>query len=68
MIMCATVTGTEDGRLLVMNEANQQEVTVNTCCTNFNQGERVKIIYNGMMTFSLPPQITAKKIIRLNCN
>lgn len=65
MIMCAEVTGVEDGRLMVTDSSSQQEVAVNTRCLDFNKGERVKICYNGIMTMSLPPQISAYSIIRM---
>lgn len=65
MIMCAEVTGSENGRLMVVDSASQQEVAVNTNCLNFNKGDKVKIIYNGIMTMSIPPQISADRIIRM---
>ncbi|MCM1133752.1 MAG: YobA family protein [Ruminococcus flavefaciens] len=67
MIMCATVSCVEDNRLMVINNNTQQEVAVNTNCLDFEQGDRVKIIYNGIMTMSIPPQINARRIIKLNC-
>lgn len=67
MIMCATVVGIQDGGILVTNNADGQEVIVNTRCVNFCEGDRVKIIYNGMMTMSIPPQINATRIIKLRC-
>lgn len=68
MIMCAEVTGVEDGRLIVAESSSQQEVAVNTRCLDFNKGEKVKICYNGIMTMSLPPQISAYSIIRMPGN
>lgn len=67
MVMCATVSCVEDNRLMVIDNKTRQEVAVNTCCLNFEQGDRIKIIYNGAMTMSIPPQISASRIIRLNC-
>lgn len=67
MVMCATVVSIDDNSILVLDNATQQEVQVNTCCLNFRQDDRVKIFYNGIMTRSLPPQINADRIIKLNC-
>ncbi len=67
MTMCATIIGIEDCGLLVVDNATEQEVLVKTRCRNFSEGERVKIIYNGIMTLSLPPQISAGRILRV-CN
>ena len=52
--------------LLVCDMCTSQEVLVHTpqaCC--FQKGQRVCITYNGAMTNSLPPQITAESIFRL---
>lgn len=68
MIMCAEVTGVDNGRLIVTDSSSQQEVVVNTRCLDFNKGEKVKICYNGIMTMSLPPQISAYSIIRMPGN
>ncbi len=68
MIMCAEVIGIEDNRLIVLDKASQQEVAVNTRCLNFNKGDKVKIVYNGIMTRSIPPQICAARIIRMPDN
>lgn len=65
MIMCAEVIGIEDNRLMVLDKASQQEVAVNTRCLSFNKGEKIKIVYNGIMTMSIPPQISAASIIRI---
>lgn len=68
MTMCATVIGIEDYGLLVVDNTTEQEVLVKTRCkNNFAEGERVKIFYNGIMTFSLPPQINADRIVKA-CN
>lgn len=53
--------------LLVCDLCTSQEVLVHTpeaCC--FCVGERVCIEYSGAMTRSIPPQITANCIRRLN--
>lgn len=64
MTMCATIIGIENGRLLVLDNATEQEVIVKTRCNKFDEGDKVRIIYNGIMTLSLPPQITAGRIIK----
>ncbi len=64
MTMCATIISVERGRLLVLDDKTEQEVIVKTRCSNFREGEKVKIIYNGIMTLSLPPQISAGRILR----
>ena len=51
--------------LMVCDRCNQQEIQVNTsdaCC--FSVGDCVCIQYNGAMTTSLPPQISADSICR----
>ncbi len=64
MTMCATVLSVEKDRLLVLDNKTEQEVIVKTRCPFFNEGDKVKIIYNGVMTLSLPPQINAGRIIK----
>lgn len=52
--------------LLVCDLCASQEVLVHApeaCC--FRPGQRVCITYNGAMTASLPPQITAQSICLL---
>lgn len=52
--------------LLVCDLCTCQKVLVHTdqaCC--FRPGQRVCIEYSGVMTNSLPPQITADSICRL---
>ncbi|MCI8573956.1 MAG: hypothetical protein HFF89_05940 [Oscillibacter sp.] len=54
-------------QLLVCDLCTSQEVLVHTpeaCC--FCVGERVCITYDGVMTRSIPPQIHASCIRRLN--
>ncbi len=68
MIMCAEVINIENNQLIVCNCADQQEVIVNTCCSNFKEGDIIKIVYNGIMTLSLPPQINADRIIKISDN
>lgn len=66
--MCATVRQACPCRLLVCDHATDQEVLVHTpnaCC--FSCGERVCIHYNGIMTMSIPPQISADCVYRAAC-
>lgn len=52
--------------LIVCDLCQDQEIFVHTaqaCC--FRVGDRVCIEYNGAMTRSLPPQITADRICKL---
>lgn len=66
MIMCAEVKEVEKDRLLVKDMASEQDVVVNTSCPDFEPGDKIRIFYNGMMTMSLPPQISAERIIRIH--
>ena len=53
--------------LLVCDLCSSQKVLVHTpeaCC--FKVGEKVCIEYNGAMTMSIPPQITATDIRRMS--
>lgn len=66
MLMIATVREVRGNRLLVRDHASQQNVIVNTNRTGcIFVGDRVSILYNGVMTRSIPPQITAIRIRRL---
>lgn len=52
--------------LLVCDLCTSQEVFVHTpeaCC--FRVGDHVSIEYSGIMTMSIPPQISATRIRRL---
>ena len=58
IILDITATG-----MLVRDESNGQEVMVfYRNPRRFNVGNRVRITYNGIMTMSVPPQITAGNI------
>ena len=64
--MTATILEVNCCDLLVCEKCTCQQVLVHTedaCC--FRCGECVCIHYNGIMTNSLPPQITADCIHRL---
>ena len=62
--MIATVVRAWGTQVLVTDNANGQEVLVNTnhSTSNLMTGEQVRIVYDGIMTASLPPQISAQSI------
>lgn len=65
-IMLAIVLEVRRGSLLVRDLATGQNVVVNTNnARRFQRGDRIGIWYNGIMTNSLPPQISATRIVRL---
>ena len=67
MIMCADVIEVNDDNLLVRDIRTQQEVIVNTPCScRLDAGDRIRIVYNGAMTNSLPPQISSRKIFKIS--
>lgn len=67
MIMCATVLEVNNGNLLVRDSRTEQEVVVNTSCAcRFSSDDRVRIVYNGAMTNSLPPQISSRRIFKIS--
>jgi len=67
MIMNATVLEVFPNRLLVFDHATSQEVLVHTrAARRFSIGNQVRITHNGVMTLSLPPQITATSVVRVN--
>ena len=51
-------------QVLVTDYSNGQEVLVNTnnSTGNLNAGDQVRVIYDGIMTSSIPPQISAQSI------
>ena len=66
--MEARVLEVNNGSLLVCDCNTSQRVLVFTtqaCC--FCVGDRICIEFNGVMTRSIPPQITAICICRVNC-
>lgn len=66
MIMTATVIRVDAGGLLVRDMANGQEVYVHThMAGRFRVGDVVRIRFNGIMTASIPPQIAAQSITRV---
>lgn len=65
--MVASVISVECCSLLVCDHCTRQQVLVHTdeaCC--FSCGDCVCIHYNGAMTMSVPPQITATCITCVN--
>lgn len=62
--MLATVVRAWGTQVLVRDNSNNQEVLVNTRCStsNLDAGDQVRIVYNGAMTTSIPPQISAQSI------
>lgn len=63
--MTATVVQTwGTTQVLVTDNANGQQVLVNTGYNtgNLAAGDQVRIVYDGVMTASLPPQISAQSI------
>ena len=62
--MLATVVRAWGSQVLVTDSANGQEVLVNTnySTSNLSAGDQVRIVYDGVMTASLPPQISAQSI------
>lgn len=66
MFMNATVISIDPRGLLVRDSATGQEVFVNFNNPNaFSPGDLIRISYNGMMTRSIPPQISATSIRRV---
>lgn len=67
--MTGEILEINQGQILIRDEATEQEVAVNTssCICGLAVGDRVHILYSGVMTRSLPPQISAMRITRLNC-
>ena len=66
MEMIAKVLEVRCCELLVCDLCSLQEVIVHTplaCC--FSAGDRVCICFDGRMTLSIPPQITAINIVKL---
>lgn len=56
------------GDLLVIDRETHQEVIVHTPdAVRYHAGEDVCVTYNGAMTMSIPPQISAARIRRGLC-
>lgn len=66
--MKARVLQIRGNDLLVCDCRTKQEVLVHTDDTcRFYVGETVCITYSGIMTMSIPPQISAKDISQSSC-
>lgn len=66
MLMTATVREVRPSGLLVRDRATGQDVFVHTGhARRYRPGDRIAIVFNGVMTNSLPPQINAIFIRRL---
>ena len=63
-----TIRSVEDGQLLVRNWESCQDVAVfyDGAC-RFSSGQCVRVHYNGIMTLSLPPQVTADCVEQIAC-
>jgi len=67
MVMIATVLSVQRSNLLVFDFSNRQQVQVNTNdAFLFRLGDLVRIRYNGAMTMSIPPQISAIRIMKIS--
>ena len=62
--MFATVVQAWGSQVLVRDQSNNQEVLVHTnhSTSNLAAGDVVRIVYNGVMTASIPPQINSQSI------
>ena len=62
--MIATVVQAWGSQVLVTDNSNGQEVlvTTNYSTSNLAAGDQVRIVFDGVMTASLPPQISAQSI------
>lgn len=64
MTMLATVVQAWGSQVLVTDNADGQEILVrtNNSTSNLVAGDQVRIVHNGVMTASIPPQINAESI------
>ena len=62
--MIATVVQAWGSQVLVTDNANGQEILVltNNSTSNLVAGDQVRIVHNGVMTASIPPQLNAQSI------
>lgn len=69
MLIYAKVLETGKNQILVMDFNTNQEVAVNLQCgCKFSVGDMIQIVYNGIMTMSIPPQISAQRITVINAD
>ena len=68
--MRAQVIEVQEDALLVCDQSTGQQVQVHTSCAHcYAAGDHICIHYNGVMTASLPPQISADCIHKVTgCN
>ena len=68
--MRAKVVEVQEDALLVCDQSTGQQVQVHTSCAHcYAAGDHICIHYNGVMTASLPPQISADCIHKVTgCN
>ena len=52
------------GSQVLVSDSSGQEILVNTnySTSNLSAGDQVRIVYDGIMTASIPPQIAAQSI------
>ena len=66
--ICATVRQVHPRSLLVYDNSTAQEILVHTAnACRFSIGDCVCIHFSGIMTMSIPPQISATCICLANC-
>lgn len=66
MIMLAIVQEVRPNRLIVRDRTTFQRIIVNTTDTRcIFAGDLVSILYNGVMTSSIPPQIFGIRVRRV---
>ena len=63
-MLATVVQAWNTSQVLVTDNANGQQVLVNTeyDTRGLVPGDQVRIVFNGVMTASLPPQISAQSI------
>ena len=67
MLIYAKVLETGRNQILVMDNNTNQEIAINLQCgCNFRVDDMIQIVYNGIMTMSIPPQISARRITVIN--
>lgn len=64
--MTATVLRVNAGSLLVKDSIHQEVLVHFRNARRFSQGDHIRITFNGQMTRSIPPQITATSIQRIH--
>lgn len=65
-LMTATVLEVRQDNLLVRDRRTSQKVLVHTPhARRFCPGNIVRILFSGAMTMSIPPQITAIRIVTI---